>query len=82
MDPIGNLNLDGSVDAADAGIMFANWGLYGLTDLDGSRITDAADAGRMFQYWTGDPTNYQVPESMPVLPWLAMTLLLVHCRQS
>jgi len=51
----GDLNADGAVDAADAGIMFGNWGTAGDGDLNGDCIVDAADAGILFANWTGDP---------------------------
>ena len=50
----GDLNLDQSVDAADAGLMFRDWGTAGAGDLNQDGIVDAADAGIMFSNWTGD----------------------------
>ena len=41
-------------DAADAGLMFANWSNAGEGDLNGDNIVDAADAGILFAAWTGD----------------------------
>ncbi len=40
-----DLNFDGSIDAADAGILFGNWGGSGQGDLNFDGIVDAADAG-------------------------------------
>jgi hypothetical protein len=64
----GDLNGDGLVDAADAGIMFGNWGstVFGYFDgnLNGDAYIDAADAGIMFANWTGDagPVGITIPE--------------------
>lgn len=55
LDDVVDLNGDGSVDAADAGVMFGNWGNAGIGDINRDGIVDAADAGRMFACWTGDP---------------------------
>ena len=55
--PLADLNADGSVDAADAAIMFAVWGTNGGdsgADLTGDGLVDAADAGELFSAWTGD----------------------------
>lgn len=49
---IADLNFDGVVDAADAGIMFGNWGGCGKSDLNGDGIVDAADAGILYGQWT------------------------------
>ena len=55
-----DFNGDGSVDAADASVMFANWEGSGVGDIAGSAeggpdgLVDAADAGKMFAEWTGD----------------------------
>lgn len=63
-----DLNGDGSADAADAGIIFSNWGLTGAGDCSGDGIVDAADAGILFSEWTGDSRPAQsVPE--PVSLW-------------
>ena len=53
----GDLNGDGAVDAADAGIMFGVWATDGGdtgADLVEDGTIDAADAGVMFANWTGD----------------------------
>ncbi len=50
----GDLNGDGVVDAADLGILLANWGLRGgAADLNGDGIVDAADLGLLLSAWTG-----------------------------
>ena len=62
-DPLtGDLQLDGTVDSADAGIMFSNWGGAGAGDLTTDGIVDAADAGALFANWTGDSGPMSVPE--------------------
>lgn len=48
----GDLNGDGWVDAADAGLMFSEWGRAGKADLNGDGIVDAADAGILFSEWS------------------------------
>lgn len=80
-----DLNGDGSVDAADAGLMFSNWGMTGTGDITMDGIVDAADAGNMFAAWTGDAVPPQsVPE--PLLHGgyvsLAGILLLTRRRRS
>lgn len=57
-----DLNGDGSVDAADAGVMFGNWGAAGAGDANRDGIVDAADAGILFSTWTGDARPIGVPE--------------------
>lgn len=73
-----DLNRDTAIDAADAGLMFANWGLSGSGDLNRDNIVDAADAGLMFAKWTGDPSpeNRTVPE--PQLGCGLLGLTAVH----
>lgn len=51
-----DLNGDNAADAADAAIMFGNWGRSGAGDCNGDNTVDAADAGSLFGEWTGDPT--------------------------
>jgi len=52
-----DLNNDGAVDAADAGIMFGDWGASpnSKANKNGDGFVDAADAAVMFAEWTGDP---------------------------
>ena len=51
-----DLNEDGAIDAADAAIMFADWGANAgsIADKNGDGFVDASDAGAMFAAWTGD----------------------------
>lgn len=55
----GDLNGDGAVDAADAAILFSNWGTVPpgdpIADINGDGFIDAADATVVFSNWTGDP---------------------------
>jgi hypothetical protein len=46
-----DLDASGSVDAADLGLVLANWDQAGETDLDQSGITDAADLGILLSAW-------------------------------
>ena len=79
-----DLNSDGAIDAADAGIMFNNWGGSGLGDCNSDGLVDAADAGAMFAAWTGDSAGAvgvtNVPE--PIMPGVCAVLLLVASRFS
>jgi hypothetical protein len=69
----GDLNGDGFVDAADAGIMFVNWGPTTLGYYDGNinsdEYIDAADAGITFANWTSDvgPAATTIPEPSSLL---------------
>lgn len=76
---VGDLNGDSTVDAADAGVLFGNWGEIGEGDLNHDGIVDAADAGMMFEHWTGDSVPHAVPEPSS---WLlvAWGLLLFRSR--
>lgn len=62
IEPLGDLNADGTIDASDAGLLFANWSGAGVGDLTGDGIIDAANAGLLFANWTGDgvPTRPSV----------------------
>lgn len=83
----GDLNLDGLINAIDAGIMFANWGQVGLGYFDGNIVTggldaiDAGDAGIMFANWTGDagPLATTIPEPSSLL--MASLVGLICCRR-
>lgn len=57
-----DFNADNAVDAADAAIMFGQWGGPGTADCFPDGIVDAADAGLMFTSWTGDGVQRSVPE--------------------
>ena len=54
----GDINLDGSVDAFDAALLFASWGGAGGSWASGDHnfdgLVDALDAGVLFAFWTGD----------------------------
>ena len=84
-----DLNGDGSVDAADAGIMFGAWGTDGGdtgADKNGDNVVDAADAGQLFAAWTGDATlvtaGSSVPEPItPALIWGVAALLGYRCTR-
>lgn len=71
---VSDLNQDGSVDAGDAGLMFADWGPgASLADFNLDLVVDAADAQLMFEQWTGDANpTLAVPE-----PKLGVGLSLV-----
>ena len=62
----GDITRDGIVDAADAAILFENWGTVSdgnhLADINHDEIVDAADAGILFENWSGDTS---VPTSIP-----------------
>lgn len=76
-----DLNGDGAVDAADAALMFANWGQGGAGDLNVDGVVDAADAGLLFSAWTGDTAPAQsVPEPHVVLFGTAGLLMLFGRR--
>lgn len=53
---IGDVNFDDVIDAADAAIMFSNWGsadrLFQEGDVDNDHLVDAADVSFLFQNWT------------------------------
>lgn len=79
-----DLNGDGAIDAADAGIMFGNWGQAGNGDLNGDGIVDAADAGQLFASWTGDASPVSspvvVPEPVTIMVSLVGLLSLFAAR--
>lgn len=70
----GDLNGDGAVDAADAGLMFGNWGNSGMGDITRDGVVDAADAGEMFAAWTGDAGPSVVPEPSGLLALLCLAV--------
>lgn len=63
---LGDLNFDRSVDAADAALLFANWGdtppTDAIADINRDGQVDAADASIVFSSWTGDAAPHVVPE--------------------
>ena len=76
--PVSDVNYDGSVDAADAGIMFGEWGTpqylsKWVGDINHDFIIDAADAGILFGQWTGDAAP--VPE--PGSAWILILVLIL-----
>ena len=49
-----DLNLDGSVDATDVGLLTADWGLTeSRSDLNGDGEVGGEDLGLLFSMWTG-----------------------------
>jgi FG-GAP-like repeat/Immunoglobulin I-set domain len=46
-----DLNLDGSVDAADLAILLGGWGQPGVGDIDASGAADAVDLGLLLGSW-------------------------------
>jgi hypothetical protein len=80
---VADLNSDGSVDASDAGIMFAHWDGPGDGDMNHDEIVDAADAGIMFALWTGDASPVAavwVPEPSTLAMWGAVALSFLRRR--
>ena len=79
----GDLTDDGAVDAADAAIMFENWGidspLESLGDINSDGMIDAADAGILFAAWTGDEIQSVVPE--PSFGLTVISVLFVAIRR-
>jgi len=61
----GDVDFDGAVDARDALMMFADWGLNPRSgaDLNDDGLVDAADAGIMFANWTGDVASIPEPST-------------------
>lgn len=47
----GDINGDGTVDAADLSVMLANWGMGGPADLNDDGTTDAADLAILLANW-------------------------------
>jgi hypothetical protein len=66
---------DSAIDAADAGVLFANWGFSGIGDCTYDGHIDAADAGALFSGWSGDGRPASVPE--PPCPLLVLTMGVV-----
>lgn len=76
-----DLNLDGTVDAADAAMLFSDWGANrGIADITADGIVDAADAGTMFGGWTGDAVTGVTPVPEPMLGMLFACGLAVSWR--
>jgi len=49
-----DLNQDGRVDGADAGVLFSNWTNPGIGDCDSDGTVDGADLAQLYAAWTGD----------------------------
>lgn len=80
-----DLNLDGAVDAADAGIMFGAWGISPLdtpSDKNKDGFVDAADAGLLFADWTGDSVLVSLPEPHSLLPAVSGLAALLRRRNA
>ena len=73
----GDVNLDGRVDAADANLVFSEWGTHGTSaaDLNDDLLIDARDAGLVFASWTGDARARTVPESSRWVGCVVISLL-------
>ena len=81
----GDLNGDGSVDAADASILFTNWGDVPpgdpIADINGDGLVDAADAAEVFANWTGDgAASVPEPSSAPLI--LSALIALIRRRRA
>jgi hypothetical protein len=48
----GDLNGDGTVNAADLSILLSNWGGAGSGDINGDGTVDAADLAALLAAWT------------------------------
>ncbi|MFZ9915444.1 MAG: dockerin type I domain-containing protein [Phycisphaerales bacterium] len=48
---LGDLNGDGSVNAADLSVLLGGWGTSGPTDLNGDGTTNAADLSILLGAW-------------------------------
>lgn len=71
-----DINRDGTVDAADAAIMFADWGMGGEGDINADGVIDASDAGLLFSEWNGDAMPVvNLPE--PSLAFLVSGIVLL-----
>jgi len=76
-----DLTGDGTIDAADASLLFASWGWSEpVFDINGDGYQDAADAAIMFETWTGDAAP--VPEPGFPLAFLLFSFLARgRCRR-
>lgn len=52
-----DLNGDGTVDAADLGVLLGNWGSSGIADFDENGIVDGADLSVLLGGWGGCPSE-------------------------
>lgn len=77
-----DVNGDQIADAADAGILFSNWGNAGAGDCNQDGIVDAADAGILFFEWSADrPTLTAVPEPTSAILLATLSWALGWCRR-
>ena len=51
--PYGDFNNDGDIDGSDLGMIFANWGMVGVTDINDDGTTNGIDLGILLENWTG-----------------------------
>ena len=79
--PSADITFDGTIDAADATIMFSRWGQGGRADLDASGVIDAADAAVMFTAWSGDQGGAAAVPEPTGLATLASLLALACVRR-
>jgi len=87
----GDINLDGLVNALDAGEMFTNWDggassswTWQDGDLNGDLSINAIDAGAMFASWTGDSGPSVAAAGVPepsTLMLASFGLLSMGCRR-
>lgn len=73
-----DLNGDLAADAADAGLMFGNWGNPVTGDCNSDGIVDAADAGILFGEWTGDVGPSAVASIPEPSSWTIILVLLIR----
>lgn len=78
----GDYNADGAVDAADATILFTNWGPVPpadpFVDVNRDGVVDAAEASVVFQNWTGDLSPQSLPEPSSTMTCLLLLALAVQ----
>ena len=82
--PIGDANLDGEVDAADAQVIASNWlatdATWDMGDFNGDKVVDDIDATLMASNWTGS-ASASVPEpSVFILLLSAVFACFIHGR--
>lgn len=52
-----DLNVDGTTNGADLGVLLGGWGQAGLTDLNRDGTTDGVDVGLLFAAWGIAPSD-------------------------
>ena len=80
-----DINGDGFVDGADAGILISNWGMEGLGfaqgNLNGDNFIDGADAGILIANWPVSSSATVIPEpSTLLLSLLTLSTLCITRR--